>query len=268
MTTLSNATPPLTQAMSRKRRAILPMVLLLLGIVICIAAAVLSYLETQRTESVVVLTRDVAYGQSITSEDVTTIEVSRHRASELTGIASPSLAIGQYASRPLRAGDLAQPTMLMAELPDQPIYPNGEELTPNMVPLPFSTGTIGPLTHRDRVNLGYSDPSGNPTLCEAENVAPATSADGRPLAYACRLLSNVRVLYVEGNVAYLEVTPYQAHTIWAIQAANLPLWGERYGASSQTIDPLLRLDLANVDLAELTAPPAPSTADEAQEAQP
>ena len=248
---------PGTISTVRQKTKIWPVISAIIA-VLMIAAAIYVYLESQRTTTVLVLARDVAYGQLITSEDFTTIEVPFHRNNELAGLSSPSLAVGQYASRQLRAGDLAQPTMLMAQLPDQPIYPNGEELTPNMVPLPFSTGTIGPITHRDRVNLGYSDPSGNPTLCEQGGAAPTTSADGRPLAFACRLLSNIRVLYVEGNVAYLEVTPYQAHTIWAIQAANLPLWGERYGASSIEIDPLIRLDIANLDLAELTAPPIPA----------
>ena len=57
--------------------------------------------------------------------------------------------------------------------------------------------------------------------------AATNTLQGRP--FACRLLQRVKVLYVdEGtSVAYLQMTPYQAHTIWALQAAGVQLWGER-----------------------------------------
>jgi hypothetical protein len=80
----------------------------------------------------------------------------------------------------------------------------------------------------------------------------ATSPQGRP--FACRLLQRVKVLWVdtEKNVAYLQMTPYQAHTVWALQAANVQLWGERYGASSDELPSLDRLDAAQVELDRLT----------------
>jgi hypothetical protein len=69
----------------------------------------------------------------------------------------------------------------------------------------------------------------------------------------------VRVLYVDeaAGVAYLELTPYQAHTVRALQAAGLDLWGERFGAGSDQLPALDRLDIGQVNSAELTAPAAP-----------
>ena len=54
--------------------------------------------------------------------------------------------------------------------------------------------------------------------------APAQA--GQP--YACRLLVNVNVLHVDGEkaTAYLELTPYQAQAMRALQAAALPLYAE------------------------------------------
>jgi hypothetical protein len=81
---------------------------------------------------------------------------------------------------------------------------------------------------------------------------------GQARPFACRLLGSVRVLYVDepADVAYLELTPYQAHTIWALQAAGLPLWGERYGAGSAPLEGLDRLDIGQVTLDALRAPGA------------
>ncbi|NTW98215.1 MAG: flagellar biosynthesis protein FlgA, partial [Oscillochloris sp.] len=87
------------------------------------------------------------------------------------------------------------------------------------------------------------------------SVAPSLiTAQSRP--YACRLLSAVRVLYVDegAGVAYLELTPYQSHTIWALQAAGLQLWGERYGAASAPLQGLDRLDIGQVTADDLESP--------------
>ncbi|MBX0331137.1 flagellar biosynthesis protein FlgA, partial [Oscillochloris sp. ZM17-4] len=45
-----------------------------------------------------------------------------------------------------------------------------------------------------------------------------------------------------------------AQTIWAIQAAGLQLWGERYGVTSDDLPPMTRLDIGQVTMPDLTAP--------------
>lgn len=266
---------PLTQAMARRRPSPLPTLLAVVGIVGALGFALAGYLESRRSERVVVLVRDVPYGQRIVAEDLGVVELPYHRPAPLAGIASADAVVGQYAARDLGADDLVRPAMLTPEPPGQPVYPNGQRLAENMVPVPFSTSTIGPLTFRDRVNLGFNGSGGAPDLCDrarsaAAGAAPTaesatTGAEARP--FACRLLGNVRVLYVDeaAGVAYLELTPYQAHTIWALQAAGMSLWGERYGATSDLLPALQRLDVGQVSAAALDAAPAaqaePSAAD-------
>ncbi len=78
--------------------------------------------------------------------------------------------------------------------------------------MPFSTETIGPLTYRDVVNVGYNSMSGDPQLCLANGgeVSASTSAPaatvmgdsaseprGRP--FACRLLQRLKVLWVDAR---------------------------------------------------------------------
>lgn len=259
---------PLSQALARKRANPLPTILLAVGLLAAIGFAVLGYLESRRTERVVILARDVPFGQQITADDLGVIELPLHRPIQLQGIAVESTIVGQYAARDLGANDVVQPTMLLAAPPDQPVYPNGQQLTANMVPLPFSTGTIGPITFRDKVNIGFNDPTGDPLVCDAARSAAAgrtptmvtpANSPAQPRAFACRLLSSVRVLYVDeaAGLAYLELTPYQSHTVWALQAAGLQLWGERYGSTSDPLTFLSRLDAGQVNSAELTAPVSP-----------
>jgi len=272
-TTTAPASTPLAQALSRKRKSPLPMILLAVGLLTAISLAIVGYLESQRTEPVVVLARDVAYGQPITAEDLAVVELPLHRPAQLAGLRAPVAAVGQYAARDLGANDVVQPTMLLVEPPGQPTYPNGQELTANMVPVPFATTTIGPISFRDRLNVGFSDTTGDPALCDEAQAAAAgaptrispTSGAAQPRAYACRLLSDIRVLYVDetAGLAYLELTPYQAQTVWAVQAAGLQLWGERYGSLSDALPPLTRLDIGQVTIPNLTAPaPAPSMVDD------
>lgn len=265
---MTPSTPaPLTHALTRTKRNPLPIILLVIGFLVAVACAILGYLESRRTQSVVVLVHDVPYGQPITAADIGNVEVPLHRPAQLAGITNPDSVVGQYAARNLGANDLLQPTMLMATPPTQPVYPNGEQLAPNMVPVPFATTTIGPISFRDRLNIGFSDPNGSPDLCDQTKAA--TSGAHAPSAlpvvarmplrpYACRLLSAIRVLYVDegAGVAYLELTPYQAQTIWALQAAGLPLWGERYGVTSDDLPALTRLDIGQVTPSQLTAPVA------------
>lgn len=264
MTTLApNTAPSLHQAMTRKKANPLPAILLALGMLTALGFAIFGYLESQRSEEVVVLIRDVPYGQRIRAEDLGVVELPLHRPLQLAGITRPEAVIGQYAARNLATNDLAQPTMLMLEPPTQPVYPNGERLSENMVPMPFSVAALGPVHYRDLVNIGYSDPSGDPALCATQRQAFASSlpievagseaqANNRP--YACRLLSSVRVLWIDGGTAYLELTPYQAQAIRALEVGGLQLWGERYGVTSDSLPSFERLDAEQLSVPALLAP--------------
>lgn len=267
--------PSLSQAMTKKKNNALPLILVALGLIVAIGFAVLGYLESQRTETVTIFIRDVPYGQQITAEDLGTIELPLHRPEQLAGIRNAQAVVGQYAARSLGVNDLAQPAMLMPEPPGQPVYPNGKELAINMVPFPFATDTIGPITDRDLLNIGFNDSSGDPALCDAALSAsqgnePTTkqpqNSPAIPRAYACRLLAGVEILYIEGATAYIQLTPYQAQTLWALEASNLPLWGERFGLESDVAElgVLDRLDMGQVNATDLTAPvPTPQPTVEA-----
>ncbi|MCX7861204.1 SAF domain-containing protein [Chloroflexus sp.] len=257
----------LNQALTRRRANPLPAILIGLGLIITAIFTGWAFFEAGQSEPVVILARDVPYGKQLSADDLAVVLLPRHRPAQLTGIGSPSLVVGQYATRNLAANDLLQPSMIAERPPAQPIYPNGEALTPGMVPVPFSTETIGPLTHHDRVNIGFNDPNGSPDVCDqtrrvAEGRVPSVQPPASPLPprpYACRLLSGARVLYVdaEAQVAYLELTPYQSQAIWALQAAGLPLWGERYSSDAPMLPALERLDIGQFTVEELTAPVAP-----------
>jgi hypothetical protein len=259
--------PSLSQALARKKANRWPSILLAIGIVVALGGAVLGYIESRRSEAVVLLRHAIPYGRQITADDLSTVEMPYYRPRELAGITDMAAVLGRYAARDLGANEIVQPPMLLAAPPDQPVYPNGQELRPDMVPMPFATLTIGPLSYRDRVNIGFNDQSGDPAVCDnarraAAGLAPLPTQGmlGRP--YACRLLSDLRVLYVDEteDIAYLELTPYQAHAIWAAQAAGLELWGERYGASSTPLTALDRLDIGQVSSDLLEPAPADDTA--------
>jgi hypothetical protein len=263
---MSSINQPLNQALTIKKSNLGAALLLVIGLVIALGAATYGYLESRRAEKVVIAVRDIPYGHQIVADDLGTIELPLHRPVQLAGMTDPNLVVGTWAARTIGPNDVMQPTMLLQEAPDQPVYPSGQKLDKDTVPIPFSTMTIGPLTERDFVNIGFSDLEGDPKLClsaggEAVAAAPAPAADGatnvadgqgRP--YACRLLQRVKVLWVdaEKSVAYLQVTPYQAHAIWSIQAANMMLWGERYGSTSDELPSLDRLDASQIDMTKLT----------------
>lgn len=266
MSTLSPGVSPLGQALARKRSSVLPAILLGLGLIVAVAFAALGYIESQRTEPVVLLARDVPYGRQIVAEDLLTVTLPLHRPAQLAGVANPAAVVGSYAAGDLSTDTVVQPAMLLAAPPDQPVYPNGQALAANMVPLPFSTASVGPLAAHDRLNIGFSDPAGAPDLCDSARSAAAggrptvagpVSPMAQPRPFACRLLSSVRVLYVDeaAGVAYIELTPYQAHSVRALTAAGLELWGERYGSGSDLLPPLDRLDVGQVSTEELTASP-------------
>lgn len=256
----------LSQAVTPRRSRFWPTVLLIASVVFMIVMAVVGFLQLARTERVIILVRPVAYGQRITTADLATVEVSRHRPQQLAGVNDPSLALGKYAARALAPNDLLQPSMLLAAAPSRPVYPSGEELGADMVAVPFSTETTGPITNTDVLNIGFYDESGDARRCvdpaaqapaavavPPDGEQPAVEAQSMPVAaqdapagqpYACRLLVNVNVLHVDAPkaTAYLELTPYQAQAMRAVQAAALPLYAERSTAGLAELEPLTRLD--------------------------
>jgi hypothetical protein len=255
---------PLGQVLTPKKSNLAPALLLVLGIVIALSAATYGYLESRRTEAVIIAVRSVPFGQQITADDLGTIELPLHRPIQLAGIGDANAVVGKWAAREIGPNDLLQSTMLLDRAPDQPVYPSGQQLDKDTVPIPFSTATIGPLTVRDLVNVGYNASSGDAQLCRANGgdvspaPAPASSQDtegaaqGRP--FACRLMQRVKILYVDDGkgVAYLQMTPYQSHTIWALQAAGVQMWGERYGATSDELPAMDRLDASQITTDRLT----------------
>lgn len=269
---------PLSQALAPKRSRFLPTLLLVIGIVMALSAAAYGYMQQQRTERVTIAIRPLQFGQQITAADLATIEVPLHRPQQLAGISDPQLVVGKYVAREIGANDLVQPTMLLDRAPDQPVYPSGEALQPDMVAVPFSTVTIGPLTNRDVVNIGFNDPTGDPGRCQ--NVGGQSSVttskpgvDGKPQPYACRMITGANVLYVDepNKIAYLELPPSAAQAVWAIQAASLQMWGERYGSTSAPLPPLERLDATQIKPDQVQIPgsvPAASATPQGTEAKP
>lgn len=241
--TLSEAAAP------AKKNTLLPILIIIVGILIAAGAAAYSYFESQRTETLVILARDIPYGQQITAADLTTVEMPRYRPNQLQGIHDPAALVGQFAARNLGTNDYAQPSMFMPAPPAEPVYPNGVKLQPNMVPVPFAVGAVGPITDRDRLNLLYL--TDDVKLCKGERSASASTAGEQ---FACRFLTDVHILYIEGGTAYLELTPYQAHALWALQGAGVTLMGERYGVTSDPLAPMDPLQADKITLEELMAP--------------
>jgi hypothetical protein len=247
--------PPINQALNPRRTSILPSVLLAVGMLVALAAAAYGYVESRRTERVVILLRPVPYGQQLAAEDVGTVELPLHRPAQLAGIGDPSLVVGRWAARDVQPDDFVQPSMLLETPPEHPVFPNGRPLAANMVPLPFPVTSVGPLTDRDLLNIGFT--SSDAELCRGTGETVAGD-EGR--AFACRFMTGVRVLYIESGTAYLELTPYQAHAIYALQASGAQLWAERYGLTSTPLPPMTRLDAGQIVLEELIAPPADTPA--------
>ena len=269
---MSFSSHSLTQALTPKKSNLVAPLLLALGLIICIGAASYGFIESRRTERVVIAARDITYGRQITADDLAVIELPLHRPVQLAGITDPASVIGQYAARQIGPNDIVQPAMLSPRPPDDPVYPNGAELGRDMVPVPFALAALGPITDRDTVNIGFT--SSDPALCDREVAdvpvgavlpaePPVVAAEAAPApqfrrAYACRFMSRVPILYIEGGegdgVAYLEMTPAQAHSLRALQAAGVTIWGERYGAQSTPLLFLDRMEAAQVTVPDLTAP--------------
>lgn len=259
----SSLSTPLSSALTPKKSQAVPALLLVIGIAASLAAAAYGYIESRRTERVVIAARDVHYGQQITADDLAVIELPLHRPVQVTGITDPGAVIGQYATRQIGVNDLLQASMLSPNLPDEPVYPNGRKLERNMVPAPFALTGVGPVTDRDRLNIGFI--ASDPSLCDRTraDVSPGTVLNVPTTlvvvqegarAYACRWMSGIPILYIEDDVAYLEMTPAQAHALRALQAANVALWAERYGATSDPLQYMDRLDATQVILPDLTRP--------------
>ncbi len=259
----SSLSTPLSSALTPKKSQVVPALLLVIGIAASLAAAAYGYIESRRTERVVIAARDVHYGQQITADDLAVIELPLHRPVQVTGITDPGAVIGQYATRQIGVNDLLQASMLSPNLPDEPVYPNGRKLERNMVPAPFALTGVGPVTDRDRLNIGFI--ASDPLLCDRTRAdvslgtvlnVPTTLivVQEGARAYACRWMSGIPILYIEDDVAYLEMTPAQAHALRALQAANVALWAERYGATSDPLQYMDRLDAAQVILPDLTRP--------------
>lgn len=266
---------PIGLALTPKKQNLVAPLLLVLGLIVCVGAAAYGYLESRRTERVVIAARDVPYGQQLSADDLAVIELPLHRPAQVAGIVDPGAVIGRYATRQIGTDDVLKPAMLAATPPDNPVYPNGAELGRDMVPVPFALAALGPITDRDRVNIGFT--TTDASLCDrlAADVPPGTllpppepvatgsqpgddvGASGPsplPRAFACRYMASVRILYLDGETAYLEMTPAQAHTMWALQAAGVAMWGERYGAHSTPLMYMDRLDAGQVILPDLTGP--------------
>lgn len=239
------------QSLAPKRSQTLPLLILAVCATLALLAAAYGYYQQSRTERVVIATALLRYGQPITKEDLATIEVPFHRVEQLAGMTNPKDIVGKWAARDIGPNDLLNPSMLLDRAPDQPVYPSGETLGKNRVPLPFSTETIGPLTNHDLVNIGFNDETGDPARCtqlggEAVTASAASASNGGMQPFACRMITGANVLYVEEETAYIELTPSAAHAVWALQAAELPLWGERYGATSDPLPPVERLDPSQI----------------------
>nr|PZN30659.1 MAG: hypothetical protein DIU80_07315 [Chloroflexota bacterium] len=108
---------------------------------------------------------------------------------------------------------------------------------------------MGPIPVRARLNLLFI--ADDDSLCKGLGGS-APIAGGK--SFACRFLTDVSILYIDGGTAYLELTPYQAHALWSLQAAGVALVGERYGATSDPLAPLERLEAGQITYEELTAP--------------
>lgn len=222
------------------------------GLIGALLMAVLAWREGARQEPVMVVLREITVGAPLAAEDFELVMLPRHRPVQLRGISDQRAVVGRYAARELRPGDLLQPSMLRDDAPSQPRYPNGALLTRGMVPFAVALRGLGPLSVHDRLNLGFSDSGGGAQLCSA---APDTAA----VPYACRLLSSLRILYIDeaAGLLYVEVTPYQAQSLYALQAAGVVLWAERYAADAPQLSELSRLESRAIERSRLQAPAAP-----------
>lgn len=253
----------LSASLTPKKTSNVPLIMLILGGVVCVGMALFGMIESRRTERVIIAARPIPNGTQITIDDLATIERPLYgQPEQLAGVADAQLVVGQYATRDITPNDLLKVAIVSAVAPDQPVFPSGKILAKDMVVLPFSTLSIGPLAVNDLVNIGFNDEKGDPQICEQANAAAGgqqsavvTSGTETARAFSCRVMDRVKVLFVDTELqtAYLEVTPYQSQVVWAIQAAGLQLWGERYGESSTALPSLDRIAPVQFDAAKLSS---------------
>src|ERR1700710_2429431 len=89
----------LSSSLAPRKSRMLPALLLVVGLVIALGAAAYGYIESQRTEKVVIIARPIAYGQQVVAEDLATIELPLHRPVQMAGITDPVAVIGKWAAR-------------------------------------------------------------------------------------------------------------------------------------------------------------------------
>src|SRR5262245_37007401 len=131
---MSTFQQPLSQALNPKKSNPLPTLLLVLGLCIALGAGAYGYLESRRTETVVIAVRSVPFGQQISADDLGTIELPLHRPTQLAGISDANAIVGKWAAREIGPNDMVQPNMLLESAPDQPVYPSGQKLDKDTVP--------------------------------------------------------------------------------------------------------------------------------------
>ena len=132
---------PLGQVLTPKKSNLLPALLLIAGLIAALSAATYGYIESRRTGKVIIAVRAVPYGQQITADDLGTIELPLHRPAQLAGISDPRHVVGMWAAREIGPNDLLQANMVLDTAPDQPVYPSGQKLDKDSVPVPFSITT-------------------------------------------------------------------------------------------------------------------------------
>ncbi|KPL79970.1 SAF domain-containing protein [Herpetosiphon geysericola] len=252
------------------RRSPLPILLTILGI-LAVAFGIYTNVMNQRTELVAIWSRDVPAGVQITLEDLGTIAVPINRVPQLDGVSNPEILVGTWSTRNVGKDELATMAQVSMVPPTRPMYPNGKALPQGMVPLPFSTTTVGPLTDRDYLNIGFTDPTGDQDRCrevggtptngdvtevltegsipEGASVLPASasnvSANGEPIPYTCMLMTKLEVLYVDGTkgAAFLAGTLYQSQALWTVSAIpGVSLFGQRYSGDSEMAPVIGRME--------------------------
>lgn len=268
-------------------------VLIGLGVVLFLVASAWLYWESRRFEPVVVAVRDVAAGQQLTAQDLGIVDMPRDRPDAVRGFSDPSAVIGNYAEVTILANTVIVPRMVRANPPTEITYPNGRALPPNMVGVPIDVSSLGPITDRDALNIGFI--SDQPSYCEramassinpdapppvvsalppvAPALPPVAPAEGQPSPesgwmpvvqqgsvepprYACRWASSLSILYIDPDrtLAYVAMTPAQSLAYQALRATGAEVWFERYSLASQPLQYLDRRYLQQVSLSELTDP--------------
>ena len=192
-----------------------------------LSAATYGYIESRRTEQVIIAVRYVPYGQLISADDLGTIELPLHRPAS-SPVSVTRTIVGTWAARGIGPNDLLQATMLLDTIaPDQPVYPSGQKLerTPYHSVLDRDHRPADPSRFRERRLQRDQWRSrrcvANGGMVSARRATARRNDDrdaaGRPVRLPPAGARQGTVGRHGKNVAYLQMTPYQAHTIWALQ---------------------------------------------------